>query len=100
MLRTLAVVAALQLGLAGFAELVPVHRSEHQGDTYTIRRGGSFLMNVFPLFGPVFLLDGHRRLTIQTKSGAIRVVIVDLLEDLALDYPFLFVQQGPEYLLK
>ena len=100
MLRMLAVVAAIHLGLAGFVELVPVYRSEHLGDTYTIRRGGSFLMNVFPLFGPVFVLDGHHRLTIQSKSGETRVKIVDVLEDLARDYPFLFVQRGPEYLLK
>lgn len=92
--------AVLQLGLAGFAELVPVRRLVHEGDTYTIHRGHVFLGNVFPLLGPVFVLGGHHRLTIQSKSSATRVVIVDLLEDLALDYPFLFVQEGPEYLLK
>ena len=97
---TLATLAVLQLGLAGFAELVPVRRLVHEGDTYTIHRGHSFFLNVFPLLGPVFVLGGHHRLTIQSKSGATRVEIVDLLEDLARDYPFLFVQQGPEYLLK
>jgi len=99
-LWALAVVAAFQLGLAGFAELVPVHRSEHQGVTYTIHRGHSFLLDVFPLLGPVYVLGGHHRLTIQPKSGATRVEIVDVLEDLARDYPILFVQQGPRYLLK
>lgn len=99
-LSTLAVLAVLQVGLAGLAELVPVRRLVHQGDTYTIHRGHSFFLNVFPLLGPVYVLGGHHRLTIQPKSGATRVEIVDLLEDLARDYPFLFVQQGPIFLLK
>lgn len=99
-LKTLAVLAVLHVGLAGFVELVPVRRLVHEGDTYTIRRGGSFLMNVFPLFGPVFILTGNHNLTIESKSGATRVERVDLLEDLAWDYPFLFVQEGPEFLLK
>lgn len=99
-LRMLALVLALHPGPAAFVELVPRHRSVHQGDTYTIHRGHSFGLNVFPLLGPGFALGGHHRLTIQPKSGATRVKIVDVLEDLARDYPFLFVQQGPRYLLK
>lgn len=99
-LKTLAVLAVLHVGLAGFVELVPVRRLEHEGDTYTIRRGGPFLKNVFPLFGPVWLLRGNHNLTIESKSGVTRVEEVDLLEDLARDYPFLFVQRGPEFLLK
>lgn len=99
-LRTLAWIVALHLGPAAFVELVPRHRSVHQGETYTIHRGHSFGLNVFPLLGPGFALGGHHRLTIESKSGATRVEIVDVLEDLARDYPFLFVQQGPEYLLK
>lgn len=99
-LRMLALVLALHLGPAAFVGLVPRHRSVHQGDTYTIHRGHSFGLNVFPLLGPVFALGGHHRLTIQSQSGSTRVEIVDVLEDLARDYPFLFVQWGPEYLLK
>lgn len=99
-LKTLAVLAVLHVGLAGFVELVPVRRLEHEGDTYTIHRGHVFFANVFPLLGPVFVLGGHHRLFIQPKSGPPRVEIVDLLEDLARDYPFLFVQRGPEFLLK
>jgi len=99
-LKSLAVLAVVHVGLAGFVELVPVRRLVHEGDTYTIRRGHDFVGNLLPLLGPFFVLGGHHRLTIQPKSGPPRVVIVDLLEDLARDCPFLFVQRGPEHLLK
>lgn len=99
-LSTLAVLAVLHVGLAGFAELVPVSRLVHQGDTYTIRRGGHFVMNLVPLIGPVFVLGGcNHRLTVESPSGATRVKPFDRFEDIEPEFPFLFVW-GPGPLIR
>lgn len=97
--RFVLVIALLHVAIAVGAELVPVMRSVHQGQTYTVRRGYQFFMNMLPLFGPIAVFSGWRHtLTVESESGATCVDMFDALEDIYWKHPFLEAdaRRGPK----